>query len=125
MRPPRAAALAALAATALVLSGCSLFAPLLNGGGTTVTTHTDEEVPAALEPFYKQDVTWRNCGSGMDCATLKAPVDWAAPGGEQIELAISRHKASGTSMGSLLINPGGPGGSGYDFAQGFVPSSGV
>ena len=120
-----AAAVAVLAASALVLSGCSLLAPLFGGGGTTVTTHTDEEVAAGLEQFYKQDVTWKNCGGGSDCTTLKAPVDWAAPDGEQIELAISRHKASGTSMGSLLINPGGPGGSGFDFAQGFVPSSGV
>jgi pimeloyl-ACP methyl ester carboxylesterase len=120
-----AAAVAVLAASALVLSGCSLFGPILGGGGTTVTTHTDEEVPAALEQFYKQDVTWKNCGGGSDCTTLKAPVDWAAPDGEQIELAVARHKAEGTSMGSLLVNPGGPGGSGFDYAQGFVPSSGV
>jgi pimeloyl-ACP methyl ester carboxylesterase len=120
-----AAAVAILAASALVLSGCSLLAPFFGGDTTTVTTHTDEEVPAELEQFYKQDVTWKNCGGGSDCTTLKAPVDWAAPGGDQIELAVSRHKATGTSMGSLLVNPGGPGGSGFDYAQGFVPSSGV
>ena len=117
----RAVAVAVLTASAVALSGCTLLAPLVNGGETTVTTHTDETVAPELEQFYKQDVTWKNCGGGYDCATLKAPVDWAAPGGEQIELAISRHKATGTSMGSLLINPGGPGGSGFDFAQGFVP----
>jgi pimeloyl-ACP methyl ester carboxylesterase len=121
----RTAVVGILAASAMVLTGCSLFAPLFGGGTTTVSTHTDEEVEPALEPFYKQDVTWQNCGGGMDCATLKAPVDWSQPDGEQIELAIARHKAGGDSMGSLLINPGGPGGSGYDFAQGFVPSDGV
>lgn len=122
MRP--AAAIAALAAAAMLLSGCTLLSPILGGGGT-VTTHTDEEVAPGLEPYYKQDVTWKNCGAGSDCTTLKAPVDWEDPGGEQIELAISRHKASGTSKGSLLINPGGPGGSGFDFAQGFTGSPGV
>ncbi|MEQ1736771.1 MAG: alpha/beta hydrolase, partial [Rhodoglobus sp.] len=112
--------------TAVVLSGCTLLAPLLNGGEVTVTTHTDESVAPDLEQYYKQDVTWKNCGGGSDCTTLKAPVDWDNPGGDQIELALSRHKASGgQSMGSLLINPGGPGGSGFDFAQGFVPSAGV
>lgn len=126
MRTSRVAVVVAvIAATAMALSGCTLLAPLLNGGETTVTTHTDEPVAAGLEQFYKQDVTWKNCGGGNDCTTLKAPVDWAEPGGEQIELAISRHRASGTSMGSLLINPGGPGGSGFDFAQGFFPSEGV
>ncbi|MEO5920061.1 MAG: alpha/beta hydrolase [Pseudolysinimonas sp.] len=120
----RAAAVAVLTASAVALSGCTLLAPLVNGGGTTVSSHTDETVAPELEQFYKQDVTWKNCGGG-DCTTLKAPVDWDAPNGDQIELAISRHQASGTSMGSLLINPGGPGGSGYDFAQGFSPSEGV
>ncbi len=123
MRP--VTAVAALAAAAMVLSGCSLLAPLFGGGGSPVTTHTDEDVAPGLEQFYKQDVTWKNCGSGSDCTTLKAPVDWSDPDGEQIELAISRHRATGTRMGSLLINPGGPGGSGFDFAQGFTGSSGV
>jgi pimeloyl-ACP methyl ester carboxylesterase len=121
----RAVAVAVVTASAVALSGCTLLAPLVNGGETTVTTHTDETVAPELEQFYKQDVTWKNCGGGADCTTLKAPVDWDAPGGEQIELAVARHKATGTSMGSLLINPGGPGGSGFDYAQGFVPSDGV
>lgn len=125
MRTRPIAIAAALSAAALVLSGCTLFQQLIPGGETTVTTHTDEQVAAGLEQFYKQDVTWKNCGSGMQCAELKAPVDWAAPDGDQITLAIDRHKASGTSKGSLLINPGGPGGSGFDFAQGFTGSAGV
>lgn len=120
------AAVAVLAAVTLVLSGCSLLSLVEGGGPSTVTTHTDEQVDPALEQFYKQDVTWRGCGAGYDCTTLKAPVDWSDPGGEQIDLAISRHKASASqAMGSLLINPGGPGGSGFDFAQGFTGSSGV
>ena len=46
------------------------------------------------------------------------PLDWSDPGGDTIEIAIARHKAPGsTPLGSLLINPGGPGGSGYDFVH--------
>jgi pimeloyl-ACP methyl ester carboxylesterase len=115
----RAATVAILAASALVLSGCTFLLPLIPGGETTVTTHTDEQVSQALEPYYKQDVTWKNCGGGYDCTELIAPVDWANPAGERITLALKRHHASGTSKGSLLINPGGPGGSGYDFVEGF------
>ena len=126
MRTRRAAALVAIVAgAAMALSGCTLLAPLFGGGETTVTTHTDEDVATGLEQFYKQDVTWKNCGGGNDCTDLIAPVDWDNPDGEQISLAISRHKAAGTSKGSLLINPGGPGGSGFDFAQGFTGSAGV
>lgn len=116
---------AVMTAAALTLSGCTLFQGILGGGESTVSTHTDEQVAAGLEQFYKQDVTWKNCGGGMTCTDLKAPVDWAKPDGDQITLAVSRHTASGTSMGSLLINPGGPGGSGFDFAQGFTGSAGV
>lgn len=119
------ASVAVLAASALALSGCTLIHAVTGGGETTVSSHTDEQVAKDLEQFYKQDVTWKNCSGGMQCAELKAPVDWANPDGEQITLAIDRHRAQGTSMGSLLINPGGPGGSGYDFAQGFDPSEGV
>ena len=126
MRSSRPVAIVAgVAAVAMLLAGCSLLTPVL-GGGKTVSTHTDEQVPPELERFYKQDVTWRGCGGGRDCTTLIAPVDWAEPGGDTIEIAISRHRASsGTPIGSLLINPGGPGGSGFDFAQGFTGSAGV
>jgi pimeloyl-ACP methyl ester carboxylesterase len=116
---------AALSVAALALSGCTLIQAVTGGGGSTVTSHTDEEVAKDLEQFYKQDVTWKNCGTGMQCAELIAPVDWNDPTGDQITLAIDRHTARSESKGSLLINPGGPGGSGFDFANGFDPSPGV
>ena len=51
----------------------------------------------------------------MTCSTAKAPLDWSDPGAGEIELALARHSATGDKIGSLLLNPGGPGGSGYDF----------
>lgn len=117
IRTRRAAAVAVLLSSALALSGCSLFAGITGGAPVTVTTHTNEAVASGLEQFYKQSVTWKSCGGGLDCTTLKAPVDWDKPDGDQITLAISRHKATGKSLGSLLVNPGGPGGSGYDFVH--------
>src|SRR4051812_3012483 len=111
------ASVAALLVAGLTLTGCTLFNNVAGGGTHTVTTHTDETVAPGLDQFYKQSITWRGCGSGFDCTTLKAPVDWDKPDGDQIDLAISRHKATGTSLGSLLVNPGGPGGPGYDFVH--------
>lgn len=105
-------------ASALLLSGCFPFAfPFGNdgGGSETVNTATDESVDADLEAFYKQDLTWRDLGDGVDETTVTVPLDWDDPAGETIELALARHRATGTAMGSLLMNPGGPGGSGYDF----------
>ncbi|MEU8143069.1 alpha/beta fold hydrolase [Nonomuraea sp. NPDC048901] len=61
-------------------------------------------------------ISWQPCTEdpAVDCGTLSVPLDWANPGGEQIQLALARRKATNPSarIGSLVVNPGGPGGSG-------------
>jgi pimeloyl-ACP methyl ester carboxylesterase len=107
---------ALVTASALLLSGCFPFTFPSSGGGTqTVDTSTDEEVEAGLEAFYKQELTWYDLGNRVDETTVTVPLDWDDPGGETIEIAVARHNATRDSMGSMLMNPGGPGGSGYDF----------
>ena len=112
----RAAATAGILTVALALSGCvSWFLPPESGG---TSTPTDEPVAAELEPYYHQVLKWSACGEGMQCATAIAPLDWSDPAAGNIELALVRQTArSGNPLGSLLINPGGPGGSGYDFIR--------
>jgi pimeloyl-ACP methyl ester carboxylesterase len=66
-------------------------------------------------PFYSQTLAWTSCGTTFDCTSVTAPLDWENPSEGEIELAVVRHQAEGEAIGSLLINPGGPGGSGYDF----------
>jgi pimeloyl-ACP methyl ester carboxylesterase len=113
-RPLRVGLLAAVVGVALVLSGCSsIFLP-----PKVKSTPTGETVSAALAPYYHQVLTWKSCGDGMQCTTAKAPLDWSALGGKSISLALIRHQATnGHPLGSLLVNPGGPGGSGYDFVK--------
>ena len=103
-----------LAAVAvLLLGGCTLF-----GGGGGTSTPTGEDVPAALEPFYSQVLEWSACGEGMQCATASAPLDWSDPARDDIELALVRQLATGgKALGSLLINPGGPGASGVSIVK--------
>ena len=64
-------------------------------------------------------VRWRGCAGhrGWQCATLSVPLDWARPG-RLITLALTRHRATDAShrLGSLVLNPGGPGASGIGFA---------
>jgi pimeloyl-ACP methyl ester carboxylesterase len=57
---------------------------------------------------------------GSQCGELTVPVDYSKPDGDKAHLALIRFPATGTKIGSLLINPGGPGGSGVDAAVGFV-----
>ena len=72
-------------------------------------------------------VRWSACrGSagpkGYQCATVPVPLDPSHPGGPTIGMAIDRHPATGHKVGSLLINPGGPGASGVDALPQVVPT---
>jgi pimeloyl-ACP methyl ester carboxylesterase len=67
-------------------------------------------------------IAWHPCPelAAVDCGTLSLPIDWAKPRGAKFDLAVARRKATDPSkrIGIMLINPGGPGGSGVDFALG-------
>ncbi|MDR7275202.1 alpha/beta fold hydrolase [Catenuloplanes atrovinosus] len=89
---------------------------------TTALVITGSGVPAsaAVDPFAAfadQEVTWGPCAftpepdaRPAECAVITVARDWATPGnGRTIQVSISRIAPSGEKLGSLLINPGGPG----------------
>lgn len=67
-------------------------------------------------------LSWSACTDpgleGLECSNLQVPLDHSKPNGQKITLALSRVKHTGTTgfQGDLLVNPGGPGGTGRDFA---------
>ncbi|MEU4743317.1 alpha/beta hydrolase [Actinosynnema sp. NPDC023658] len=70
----------------------------------------------AGDPRLDQTITWAACADieGLECGTFQAPFDWRTPSdGRKITIAVSRLKArGGEARGSVLTNPGGPGGPG-------------
>ncbi|GAA3065813.1 alpha/beta hydrolase [Streptomyces roseofulvus] len=117
----------ALAAAGLILSGCTggsdAAAPAGPGSASARQAASASASPEALRKYYGQKLAWRDCGvEGFQCATLRAPLDYARPDGPEIKLAVSRVRASGPGqrIGSLLVNPGGPGGSAVDYLQGYA-----
>lgn len=76
-------------------------------------------------PVYQQQVTWTECGD-LECASIEVPLDWSEPDGPTIMIAMNRRPADdpGSRVGSLLLNPGGPGASGMDLLEYFAPSAG-
>ena len=79
------------------------------------------------EPKVGQAVQWGPCSSssggdampipaGGQCGKIAVPVDYSKPDGPTAVLAMIRFPASGQKIGSLLINPGGPGESGIEAA---------
>ncbi|GAA2223425.1 alpha/beta hydrolase [Streptomyces amakusaensis] len=83
------------------------------------TTANAAPTPASpLAALAQQKPSWKRCApdlpAAFQCATIKAPLSYANPGGKKTDVAISRYKTSvkGKRHGVLLSNPGGPGGDG-------------
>ncbi len=122
---------AALLAAALLTTACSAQGASTSAGAQAEAAGPTEAAseslaplpkatPAALTPYYEQKLKWRDCGvPGFRCATMKAPLDYAKPADGDVRLAVARKKATGPGkrLGSLLVNPGGPGGSAVGYLQ--------
>jgi pimeloyl-ACP methyl ester carboxylesterase len=93
-------------------------------------------VPAGLDKFYSQSLTWGDCApyatsenaksafrsKTFQCARLTVPLDYAQPNADTITLGLLRSQATKADqrIGSLVINPGGPGASGMEAAAGLA-----
>ncbi|WP_285364141.1 alpha/beta hydrolase [Microbacterium sp. LMC-P-041] len=113
------AVIAGLAAASVALSGClySMIPEQAEPKPSTTNAPDTEGVADDLLPFYGQTLTWSQCGTGFDCTDVTAPLDWENPGEGEITLSVVRHQATGTTQGSLLTNPGGPGASGVELIR--------
>ncbi len=97
----------------------------LISGAASVPAHAapHPETRDRLRPYTQQPLHWRRCApdrpAAFRCATLKVPLDYSDPGGRTVDLAISRIEAADRQQrhGVLLLNPGGPGGSGLDMPE--------
>lgn len=74
-------------------------------------------VPAGdgLEGYYAQQLQWSDCNDGFECAKFNVPIDYANPANGAMRISAIRKLATGSSQGSLVLNPGGPGGSGIEY----------
>ncbi len=116
----------------LFLAGCSSASPTDPTTSPTSTTVTSSpsttgasasEIPTAspnvdLARFYDQRLSWRACGGSFQCSTLTVPRDYADPQSDTFDLSVVRLRTQGKDrIGSLIVNPGGPGGSGVEYAR--------
>lgn len=104
----------ALVAPVIVLAACS-------SGPTAAPVPpepkaTTSQAPSDLRAYYEQQLTWVDCGDA-ECAKLDVPLDYADPAGETITLSLTKVPATGEAMGSIFVNPGGPGGSATEYAR--------
>src|SRR5262245_65581864 len=87
-------------------------APLAGALGVPIPERRPAPAPVPVR-------AWVDCDRGFECATAKVPLDHDRPRGDSIELALIRRPAPDPAqrIGTLFVNPGGPGGSGVDFLR--------
>lgn len=118
-----------LASTALLVSACSpgsfstTASTSASASAEAVLNPLPRSTPSTLTSYYGQKLAWRSCGApGFECTTMKAPLDYDDPSAGDVKLAVARKKATGPGprIGSLLVNPGGPGGSAVGYLQAYA-----
>jgi pimeloyl-ACP methyl ester carboxylesterase len=85
--------------------------------GASSIQHTEHE-PSSLAQYQSQKLTWSTCYDSFECTYLQVPVDYLNLKDGRFNLRVLRHKTTSQrkKIGSLVINPGGPGASGVDYA---------
>ncbi len=68
-----------------------------------------------LDGYYAQQLDWSECSDGFECSSYSVPIDYANPTNGAMQISVIRKLATGTALGSLVLNPGGPGGSGIEY----------
>lgn len=129
------------AATGCTRSGGERAAARVSDAAATTTPTTADDDPTTTGPTTTPGTTappapadaddpqahaalgdWIGCAGSFECTTLSVPEDWSEPEGARIDLLVTRHRATGDRIGSLMLNPGGPGAPGTGFLQSFVES---
>lgn len=87
------------------------------GPSAAATPSANPANPMDLTGFYTQELNWSDCGDGFDCANMAVPLNYEKPYERVISISVVRLKADENTLGSLVLNPGGPGGSGIQYAR--------
>src|SRR3984957_10928371 len=103
------------AVAALVLASCTTLA-----GGKGEMAHPALGAPIEWGSCDPAPLPTDSMPAGAECGQLAVPIDYSKPESGVATIALIRFRATGAKIGSLLLNPGGPGGSGVQFAAGIL-----
>lgn len=108
----------AVATAGVLLGAVALGACTSAATPTERTESAGPQTPPAVDlaRFYDQRLEWSPC-DGAECASLEVPVDYADPDGRTLDIAVLRVPSTDGSSRALVVNPGGPGSSGVDYAR--------
>src|SRR4051812_3806068 len=124
----RSGLVAACSAVLVTVTGCSSFAESAGDGAAADATGTPSEAPvdpidwtdctSQIDELIDDDAPGADRDLTFDCGRTDVPIDYDDPTGDTLPLFLVRATLGDQPhrIGSLLVNPGGPGGSGADFA---------
>ncbi|WP_252976190.1 hypothetical protein [Janibacter melonis] len=120
MRAPRtlvvgAVAASMLAGTLATASAAPSTSSAPSAAAASAATKPSEN--AKLNKTAMPKLKWFRCYATSECATVDLPLDYDNPKGPKTKVAVLRTRATGKRVGTLFVNPGGPGGSSTDLAQ--------
>jgi pimeloyl-ACP methyl ester carboxylesterase len=101
----------------LLVAGCSNLVD-----GRAVMAVPPPGTPIDWTQCHAQPTDEARVPAGAECGMLSVPVDYSKPDGDVARIAMIQFKAAGDKIGSLIINPGGPGESGVEAAAGVIDS---
>ncbi|GEA87882.1 alpha/beta hydrolase [Cellulomonas cellasea] len=117
----RVLATTALACTAVAgaAAAANAAAPAARGSIGDIEAQRVDRVPTPTPSWFDCSPAF---GEGNECTTVELPLDYDEPRGATTSVAVLRHPASdqANKIGSLFLNPGGPGGSGVEIAAAAV-----
>jgi pimeloyl-ACP methyl ester carboxylesterase len=102
---------------ALLLAGCSNMVD-----GRAVISAPRPGSPIQWAPCKAAASDETRLPAGAECGMLSVPVDYSKADGDVAQIAMIRFKATGEKIGSLVVNPGGPGESGVEAAASLAPT---
>jgi pimeloyl-ACP methyl ester carboxylesterase len=80
-------------------------------------TQSQPDYPTTLKGYYEQKVDWQSCYENYQCTKLLVPIDYANLSTGTFQISVLKYPTiNKKKLGSLIVNPGGPGGSGVDYA---------
>ncbi len=96
----------------------ALLATFVIATATTLVYRAQTSDGWSFADYQNQKLTWIKCGGPFLCTDLTVPVNYGKPGGERMQLSLVKYPATDKKkrLGSLFVNPGGPGASGVEYA---------